>query len=40
MAAVQVAIKAGLPYTMLGDMVLTHPTIAEGLGELFAIELS
>ena len=22
---------AGLPYTVLRDMVLTHPTIAEGL---------
>jgi pyruvate/2-oxoglutarate dehydrogenase complex dihydrolipoamide dehydrogenase (E3) component len=36
MAAVQVAMKAGLPYTLIGDMVLTHPTIAEGLSELFA----
>jgi pyruvate/2-oxoglutarate dehydrogenase complex dihydrolipoamide dehydrogenase (E3) component len=36
MAAVQVAMVAGLPYTMLRDMVLTHPTIAEGLGVLFA----
>jgi pyruvate/2-oxoglutarate dehydrogenase complex dihydrolipoamide dehydrogenase (E3) component len=35
MAVVQVAIRAGLPYTAIGDMVLTHPTIAEGLGELF-----
>ncbi|HEY2588995.1 MAG TPA: FAD-dependent oxidoreductase [Tepidisphaeraceae bacterium] len=36
MAVVQVAMKAGLPYTLIGDMVLTHPTIAEGLSELFA----
>jgi len=27
---------AGLPYTVLRDMVLTHPTIAEGLGDLFS----
>jgi len=36
MAAVQVAMAANLPYKVLRDMVLTHPTIAEGLGELFA----
>jgi pyruvate/2-oxoglutarate dehydrogenase complex dihydrolipoamide dehydrogenase (E3) component len=36
MAVVQVVMKAGLPYTILGDMVLTHPTIPEGLSELFA----
>ena len=36
MAAVQVAMAAGLPYTAARDMVLTHPTIAEGLGDLFA----
>jgi pyruvate/2-oxoglutarate dehydrogenase complex dihydrolipoamide dehydrogenase (E3) component len=36
MAAVQVAMTAGLPYTVLRDMVLTHPTMAEGLGELFS----
>ena len=36
MAAVQVAMAAGLPYTALGDMVLTHPTMAEGLWELFS----
>ena len=35
MAVVQLAMKAGLPYSVLGDMVLTHPTVAEGLGELF-----
>jgi hypothetical protein len=26
---------AGLPYTALRDAVLTHPTMAEGLGALF-----
>ena len=36
MAAVQVAMVAGLPYTVLRDMVLTHPTMAEGLGVLLA----
>jgi pyruvate/2-oxoglutarate dehydrogenase complex dihydrolipoamide dehydrogenase (E3) component len=40
MAAVQVAMAAGLPYTLLRDMVLTHPTVAEGLGDLFASPLS
>lgn len=40
MAAVQVAMAGGLPYTLLRDMVLTHPTVAEGLGDLFASPLS
>jgi pyruvate/2-oxoglutarate dehydrogenase complex dihydrolipoamide dehydrogenase (E3) component len=40
MAVAQVAMRAGLPYTAIGDMVLTHPTIAEGLGELFTGPLS
>src|SRR5207302_4011658 len=31
MAAVQVAMIAGLPYTSLRDAVLTHPTLVEGL---------
>ncbi len=35
-AAVQVAMLAGLPYTSLRDAVLTHPTMAEGLGALFS----
>jgi pyruvate/2-oxoglutarate dehydrogenase complex dihydrolipoamide dehydrogenase (E3) component len=35
MAVIQVAMRAALPYPAIGDMVLTHPTIAEGLGELF-----
>jgi pyruvate/2-oxoglutarate dehydrogenase complex dihydrolipoamide dehydrogenase (E3) component len=40
MATVQVAMAGNLPYTVLRDMVLTHPTIAEGLGDLFASPLS
>jgi pyruvate/2-oxoglutarate dehydrogenase complex dihydrolipoamide dehydrogenase (E3) component len=36
MAAVQTAILAGLPYTGLRDAILKHPTMAEGLGSLFA----
>jgi pyruvate/2-oxoglutarate dehydrogenase complex dihydrolipoamide dehydrogenase (E3) component len=35
-AAVQTAMLATLPYTGLRDAVLTHPTMAEGLNELFA----
>src|ERR1700716_4198297 len=31
-AAVQSAMLAGLPYTGLRDAILTHPTMAEGLG--------
>jgi pyruvate/2-oxoglutarate dehydrogenase complex dihydrolipoamide dehydrogenase (E3) component len=34
--AVQVVMAAGLSYTVLRDMVLTHPTMAEGFGALFA----
>ncbi len=40
MAAVQVAMVGNLPYTVLRDMVLTHPTIAEGVGDLFASPIS
>lgn len=36
MAAVQVAMIAGLPYTALRDAVLTHPTLCEGLVALFS----
>jgi pyruvate/2-oxoglutarate dehydrogenase complex dihydrolipoamide dehydrogenase (E3) component len=36
MAIVQVAMAGGLPYTTLRDMVLTHPTMAEGLVALFS----
>jgi len=35
-AAVQMAILAGLPYTDLRDAVLAHPTMPEGLGSLFS----
>jgi probable pyridine nucleotide-disulfide oxidoreductase len=35
-AAVQTAMLAGLPYTALRDAILTHPTMAEGLGVLLA----
>ena len=34
MAAMQVAILANLPYPQVRDAVITHPTIAEGLGLL------
>jgi pyruvate/2-oxoglutarate dehydrogenase complex dihydrolipoamide dehydrogenase (E3) component len=36
MAAVQTAMLGGLPYTVFRDAILTHPTMAEGLNELFA----
>ena len=36
MAAVQVAMIAGLPYTGLRDAVISHPTLAEGLIQLFS----
>ena len=36
MAAVQTAMLAELPYRRLRDAVLAHPTMAEGLGALFA----
>ena len=36
MAVVETAMLAGLPYTRLRDAVLTHPTMAEGLGVLLA----
>ena len=36
LAAVQVAMIAGLPYTALRDAVLTHPTLVEGLTSLFS----
>jgi len=35
MAAVQAAMLAKLPYQKLRDAILTHPTMAEGLGPLF-----
>jgi pyruvate/2-oxoglutarate dehydrogenase complex dihydrolipoamide dehydrogenase (E3) component len=36
MAVVQTAMLAGLPYKVLRDAILTHPTAAEGLLGLFA----
>jgi pyruvate/2-oxoglutarate dehydrogenase complex dihydrolipoamide dehydrogenase (E3) component len=36
MAVVQMAMLTGLPYGRLADAVLAHPTMAEGLGMLFA----
>ena len=36
MAAVQTAMLANLPYPVLRDAVLAHPTMAEGLGQLFS----
>jgi pyruvate/2-oxoglutarate dehydrogenase complex dihydrolipoamide dehydrogenase (E3) component len=36
LAAVQIAMLAGLPYTALRDAVLTHPTLVEGLMSLFS----
>jgi pyruvate/2-oxoglutarate dehydrogenase complex dihydrolipoamide dehydrogenase (E3) component len=36
MAVVQMAMLAEMPYTKLRDTVLAHPTMAEGLGFLFA----
>ena len=36
MAAVQMAMLAGFPFTALCDAILTHPTMAEGLNRLFS----
>jgi pyruvate/2-oxoglutarate dehydrogenase complex dihydrolipoamide dehydrogenase (E3) component len=36
LAAVQTAMLAGMPYTGFRDAILAHPTMAEGLGLLFA----
>jgi pyruvate/2-oxoglutarate dehydrogenase complex dihydrolipoamide dehydrogenase (E3) component len=35
MAAVQMAMLAGLPYTAVRDAILAHPTMPEGLASLF-----
>jgi len=35
MTSVQIAMGAGLPYTVLRDTILTHPTLVEGLIPLF-----
>jgi pyruvate/2-oxoglutarate dehydrogenase complex dihydrolipoamide dehydrogenase (E3) component len=36
MATVQLAMKAAIPYTVLRDMTITHPTLAEGIVALFS----
>jgi pyruvate/2-oxoglutarate dehydrogenase complex dihydrolipoamide dehydrogenase (E3) component len=36
LAPVQLAMSAGLPYTALRDLILTHPTLSEGLVALFS----
>ena len=36
MAAMQTAMLADMPYSRLRDAILAHPTMAEGLGDLFA----
>ena len=36
MATVQLAMRAGIPYTVLRDMTITHPTLAEGIVALFS----
>jgi pyruvate/2-oxoglutarate dehydrogenase complex dihydrolipoamide dehydrogenase (E3) component len=33
--AIQLAMSADLPYTAIRDLIITHPTINEGLGPLF-----
>jgi pyruvate/2-oxoglutarate dehydrogenase complex dihydrolipoamide dehydrogenase (E3) component len=35
MATVQLVMKAGLPYTILKDMVIAHPTLSEGISFMF-----
>ncbi len=36
MTVIQVAMQAGLPYTALRDGIFAHPTMSEGLNDLFA----
>jgi pyruvate/2-oxoglutarate dehydrogenase complex dihydrolipoamide dehydrogenase (E3) component len=36
MTTVQIAMLGGLPYTMLADAIIAHPTMHEGLNSLFA----
>ena len=38
--AVQVVMSQGLPYTVLRDLLIAHPTIAEGLSGLFSATFS
>jgi pyruvate/2-oxoglutarate dehydrogenase complex dihydrolipoamide dehydrogenase (E3) component len=40
MATVQLAMKAGIPYTVLRDMTIAHPTLAEGIVTLFSSVLA
>lgn len=35
MAVVQIAMQAGLPYTVLRDSIFSHPSMAESLNDLF-----
>ena len=34
---IKIAMDAGLPYTVLRDGIYTHPTMSEGMNDLFAI---
>jgi pyruvate/2-oxoglutarate dehydrogenase complex dihydrolipoamide dehydrogenase (E3) component len=36
MATIQLAMKAAIPYTVLRDMIVSHPTLAEGIVSLFS----
>ena len=36
MSSVQIAMIAGLPYTVLSEAILAHPTLVEGLIPLFS----
>lgn len=36
MAVVQTAMLAGTPYALLGEAIIAHPTMAEGLNALFS----
>jgi len=36
MATIQLAIRAAIPYTVLRDMTITHPTLAEGIVALLS----
>jgi pyruvate/2-oxoglutarate dehydrogenase complex dihydrolipoamide dehydrogenase (E3) component len=36
MAVVQTAMLAGMPYMGLSNAIIAHPTMAEGLGDLFS----
>jgi pyruvate/2-oxoglutarate dehydrogenase complex dihydrolipoamide dehydrogenase (E3) component len=40
LAPVQLAMSANLPYTALRDLIVTHPTLTEGLVYLFASGLT